>query len=495
MHRSSGLRARSAVAVAAAAALALSVPLTSSATAARPDPTRAAAALAPAGPDGPVITVDDQAAFSGVDMATDPSTGTAYLGWISSNYATQTLRAVHLCVLPPGASSCAGGVLTTSAVDGPSAAGLQIKVTAPGVATLVWFHQLGLTEARLATATYANGVLSGPSDLWVAPSNGRLLDVTDAGNGQLWAVTQNDPGTGQVLHLQPLVPGAPYTDVVAPWYVGHASLAFAGSKAVLLVGKYGSIGDPLYFASGAPWTAFAPVPKTWTLGEYSDLVTTKHGVRMIGSEANANYRPVVGKWTGSSFTKPDLIGDNESCPALTHDLVTDGSGRLADVSERCGKLGIYNLPKTTEAAIAKFSSGGTIAGAPQITTTTRGYGWVAWPILSPIQGNRLLVRAVRLPALMTQKTAKEKDNKVTVTGPVSCLPVVTVRGKLKTDPAKGWDVVSKQLSLDGDDVNSPVKINGERLAAGSKHVLKGKAVFRRGGQSVTVTEQLSFKAC
>ena len=30
------------------------------------------------------------------------------------------------------------------------------------------------------------------------------------------------------------------------------------------------------------------------------------------------------------------------------------------------------------------------------------------------------------------------------------------------------DVVSKQLKLDGDDVKSPVKINGERLAAGRR---------------------------
>ena len=216
---------------------------------------------------------------------------------------------------------------------------------------------------------------------------------------------------------------------------------------------------------------------------------------MIGSEDNAGYRPVVGRWTGSVFAKPRLIGDNESCPALTHDLVTDGSGRLADVSERCGKIGIYNLPQTKVAAIAKFSSGGTIAGGPQITTTTRGYGWVAWAILSPVQGTKLMVRAVRLPALMRDKTAKAKDNKVTVTGPVSCLPVVTVKGKLKVNPASGWTVVSKQLKLDGDTVGSPVKIDGEKLKAGSKHVLKGKAVFRRGGQSVTVTESLSFEAC
>ena len=72
--------------------------------------------------------------------------------------------------------------------------------------------------------------------------------------------------------------------------------------------------------------------------------------------------------------------------------MTDGSGRLADVSERCGKIGIYNLPQTKDAAIAKPSSGGTILpDAPQITTTTRGYGWVAWAILSPVQGNKLMV--------------------------------------------------------------------------------------------------------
>ena len=78
---------------------------------------------------------------------------------------------------------------------------------------------------------------------------------------------------------------------------------------------------------------------------------------MIGSEDNANYRPVVARWTGSSFSTPKLIGENQSCPALTFDLVTDGSGRLANVSERCGKLGVYNLPDTKNAAIVRFALG------------------------------------------------------------------------------------------------------------------------------------------
>ena len=120
---------------------------------------------------------------------------------------------------------------------------------------------------------------------------------------------------------------------------------------------------------------------------------------------------------------------------------------------------------------------------------------MAWAILSPIQGNKLMVRAVRLPALMTSKTEKAKDNKVTVTGPVSCLPVVSVKAKVKAKAAPGWNVVSRQLKLDGDDVGVDVKIDGEKLAAGSKHVLLGKGVFRRGNSTVTVTEKLKFRAC
>ena len=69
------------------------------------------------------------------------------------------------------------------------------------------------------------------------------------------------------------------------------------------------------------------------------------------------------------------------------------------------------------------------------------------------------------------------------------------RGKVKTDPAQGWNLVSRQLKLDGDVVDSPVEINGEKLATGSDHVLLGKGVFRRGNDTVTVTEKLKFEAC
>ena len=82
-----------------------------------------------------------------------------------------------------------------------------------------------------------------------------------------------------------------------------------------------------------------------------------------------------------------------------------------------------------------------------------------------------------------------------MTGPVVPPPGGHPQGQAEVNPAQGWTVASKQLKLDGDTVGSPVKIDGEKLKAGSKHVLKGKAVFRRGGDNVTVTESLSFEAC
>ena len=395
MHRS--LRRSRITAAAAVCALAASL------TAASYVETSAAV---PAGPSGPTIVLEDQADLAGgVDAATDPSTDISYVGWISDNATNAQLREVHLCVLPVEAKACTGGVLTASAIDGPSAAGIQVEVTAPGVVTLVWFHQSGLTAGKLATATYANGVLTPSVDVADAPSNGLLFDVVPGPDGQLWALTRNDSGTGQNLQVRAGLAGVPQP-LTAPWLVGHASLAFAGSKPIVIASQAGSISGAVHYSSGLPFTSFQPIPKTWSLGVFHDLVTTKKGVRMIGSEDTADYRLVVARWKSSGFSKPRLIGENQACPALTIDLVTDGSGRLANVSERCGKLGVYNLPDTKNAAIERFASGGTISGAPQITTTTRGYGWVAWSILSPLQGSKLMVRPVRLPALMKQKSAQ-----------------------------------------------------------------------------------------
>ena len=460
-------------------------------------PSRAVAgAPVKAGADGPVIVVDDQASFSGIDLATDPASGVAYLGWISAKGGA--LRSVHLCVLPPKATACAGGVLTTSPVDGATAAGLQVEVTAPGTATLVWFHNVSLTSGALSTATYAGGVLSAPSTVPDAPAFGQLFDVVVGPDRALWAVTSDPSGSGQNLqiHSNVGVPGS--MPVTAPFLVGNASLAFQGSQPVLLVGKAGSISDQLYYASGNPMGGFKPLRKTWTTGLSNDVVGTSRGVRAIASEDEAGYRPVVAKWTGSSFSKPRLIGENTSCPGLFHDLVSDASGRVADVVQRCGKVVIYNLPDTENAAMASFPTGGTDSSGEgaQITTQARGYGWVAWSILSPTQvGNRLQVRAVRLPALMIQKSQNANPGKVTVKGPASCLPVVSVRAKVSVKAGRGWNVGSKSLMFEGENEGTSVKLDGEKLKSGKKYTLLGKGVFRRGGQTATVTQKLKFKVC
>ena len=100
----------------------------------------ASAAHSP-GPTAGAIVLESDAQFTGYDVAIDGA-GTAYVGWIS--YTTAVLRRVHVCVLPPGAAACAGGVKTILPLGGPSgessANGLQV-VTGPGVgATLVWHH-------------------------------------------------------------------------------------------------------------------------------------------------------------------------------------------------------------------------------------------------------------------------------------------------------------------------------------------------------------------
>jgi hypothetical protein len=446
---------------------------------------------APPGPFGSSITLESQSSYAGVDVAVDPSSNTAYVAWIGDDNGPNP-RQVHLCVVPLKASSCSGGIKTISAIDGSSAAGIQVEVTAPGVATLVWWHQSGLSNAKVATATFTGGVLSPGVDVADAPSNGVLFDVVAAPDGQLWSVTR-DFGSGQTLQLRPGLTGSPQ-NVTAPWMVGQASLAFSGTTPILLISQYGPISDPVYFSTGPAWGPFKAVPKTWNLGVFSDIVTTKRGVRMIASESNANYRPVVGKWTGTAFTTPALIGENKSCPALTFDLVADASGRMANVSERCGKLGIYNHPLTTRAAVTYFSSGGTISGAPQISTTVRGYALVAWAVLDNTIGANLRARWVRLPSLLAVKSAKASGNRVSVKAPVGCLTPVSYKAIARATAARGWSVVSRSLKLDGVNKGADEVIDGEKLSSGS-HTLIAKAVFRKGGQRATATKKVTFKVC
>jgi hypothetical protein len=479
-------------------AVLLSAPLVAAAlpsASAAPNPHAVTAAKNSVKPglDGSPILVEDQATFSGFDMDTDRSTGTAYLGWISAPYAA--LRSVHLCVLPPGATGCSGGVLTTTPGDGASAAGVQVNVTSPGVVKLTWFYD-GPELGKIAQATYSAGVLSGTATIANAPDNGALLDAVVSPAGQLWSVVQ-DASTLGPQHLQVRNGTTTVADLTAPWMVTKASLAFQGDQPVLLVNKYGAISEPVSATSGPGWGAFAPVAKTWAIGGVQDLVGTTHGVRLIAGEDNAGYRPVVSKWKSSSFGKPELTGDKNNCAPSSHDLVTDGSGRVADVANECGQLTLSNLADTEHAGLARFSAGGTTSsGDPQISTSTRGFGWVAWGILSPVSANRLMVAPIRLPALIVEKSKKGGAGSVSVSGPADCLPVVTAKAKVKAKPARGWHLVSRELRLNGKGVGSSTSIHGEKAKPGEKFKLTGTALFRKGSQTARVSSStLKFTAC
>lgn len=470
-------------------------------------PPTAVAAASPtervaAGPTGSAIVVDDHVALSGFDLGTD-SLGTSYLGWISAPNADAAQRQLHLCVLPPRASACSGGVLTRTLAGASSSSGLRVVVTGPGAVTLIWFHDTldspnGPRGGRIATATYSSGVLSDPTDQGDAPSFGSLLEVARDPGGAIWAVLSagfTGPDTARQIEVRQGLGGVS-TPLTAPWAVGHAWLAFSGSTPVLALDRYGAISEPVRYATrGATWSSFAKVPKTWNVGGAVGMVRTSRGVRLIASEDNSGYRPVVSRFANGKFGTPTLIGDTNSCPRLSYDLVTDRSGRIATATDECGKITVGNLPTTTRTAVVRFGAGDTVAGGPpQITTTSRGAGWVAFGTLSST-ANKLKLVPIMLPALTTKKSKSGAAGKVTVRGPVSCLPAVRVSVGVGAKAASGWKVKSKVLTLDGRKVPGS-SVNGGALPAGSSHVLSGIATFTRPGHSpAKVKTSLSFKAC
>src|ERR1700683_221430 len=69
-----------------------------------------AATATPPGPTGSPVTLTVGYTLSGFDVATS-SSGTAYVGWIANTSKTNgATRAVHLCTIKPGTTSCSGGV-------------------------------------------------------------------------------------------------------------------------------------------------------------------------------------------------------------------------------------------------------------------------------------------------------------------------------------------------------------------------------------------------
>jgi hypothetical protein len=449
---------------------------------------------------GPAIILANNTQFSGYDMATGPN-GTAYIGWIGD---TGSGRFVHLCVLPHGAKACAGGIRTVAsapdAIGTSTAAGLRVLVSKSNLVTLVWMYSTVASENGpegdvIATATsQGGGPLSAVTAASAGPSFGDLLYAVLAPNGKIWAVAHAGGGVASAQVTRGL--GSKPQTVKTPFWPAHAIIAFTGSGSVLAIDKYGAISQPISYArqSGGGWTGFKALAKTWNVAGFG-MATTTAGVRLIASENNAGYHPVVSALTSSGFAAPVLTGDTNNCNPFSHDVVADASGRLADVSTECQAVTVANLANTRHAAIFRFSIGAsaTFAGGdPQLTTAPSGHGWVAWSIESKVN-DKLLVAPLLLAGLDVTATSSGKGGKVSVTGPASCLPPVNIAVGVSARAASGWTVVGKSLKLGGGAVGSVLK--GAGLTPGKSYTLAGTVIFGRGGARATGHAAVTFRAC
>ncbi len=485
---------------AAAAAAVLCFAASQAAFAAGPDGPQALAKAGPAaagpGLTGKPITLANNEEFSGYDAATSKS-GTAYVGWIGD--ANSGGRKVYLCTLPRGATRCAGGVQSVDSLGTSSAFGLRVLITQGSQVTLVWFHDTvaslnGPQGSEIATATAtAAGHLSASHDVATAPSFGLMQDAVVGPGGTIWVVTQVEQGAVHKLQIRPGLASPPVT-ISTPYFVGVARLAFSGTTAVLAIDKDGAISDPVSFASkkaGGAWSAFRSVPHTWTSDANFGLTSTPHGVRLLATVDNATYHPVVSRWTGSGFSRPSLTGDTNNCSPSSHDPVSDASGRLADVSMECSDVAIANLPSTQRSAVIRFSVHGTFGGGePQLTTAPSGRGWVAWSIESTV-ANKLLVAPVLLPGRDVTVRKSTGGDRVTLTGPASCLPPVSVHVGVTGSPA--GRVTGKTLKLGGTTLHSGT-LRGGSLTPGKSYTLTGRVTFA-GGSRRTIAATLKFRTC
>jgi hypothetical protein len=495
---------RFAWAAAAAAACAATLPGLASLQAAQaaaraPAGHAAVTAAAKAGLTGSAITLANNAEFSGYDMATGPN-GTAYVGWIGD---AGSGRKVSLCTLPRGATRCAGGVQTIASAPDPTfsstAAGLRVLVSKSNLVTLVWMHSTVASETgtegdEIAIATsQAGGKLSAEKDVSAGPSFGYFLDATLAPNGSIWTATNPSGGVGKVQITRGL--GTHYQTITAPYFPGDAVLAFNGGSAVIGVDKDGAITQPIAFArqSGSGWTAFKSIARTWNVAGFGMAETTT-GIRLIATENNADYHPVVSRLTNAGWSTPALTGDVSNCFPSSYDVVADASGRLAAASPECDDaIAVENLANTRHAAIVRFAIKGTMAGGtPQLTTAPSGRGWVAWSIESA-DGDRLLVAPLLLPGLDVTTTWSGRGGRVVVTGPASCLPPVDVAVGVAGKPASGWRVAGKSLKLGTSAVGAV--LHGAGLTAGKFYALTGTVTFARGSARSTGRTSVGFRAC
>jgi hypothetical protein len=449
----------------------------------------------PVGAAFPILSGVSLTGQSG-DMAMGAN-GTAYLGWISSSISNSNLRRVHLCVLPLGARACKGGVQTIEAGDPSTAADLFVLAPRGGKVTLVWYHDTSSSgtnshAAQIAEATVTNGVLSPETDVAAGPSHGELLDAVVGPGGKIWTLAYAGATS---LEVRAGVTSSP-VQVKIPFETAYAHLAFAGTTPIIAITDgVDTTQPPSYsYRPGSTWKAFRKVPGgAWDVGIDFGLTSTSRGVRLITGDGKTNYySSVVSRWTGHAFSPVRSIGDITD--VTTHDVVTDRSGRLVNLSEEGSNYAVGNLADTLHAATFRFSTHGDPAGfAAQVATTPRGHGVAMWAVEKGTTGDTILVQPFRLAGLHRSVTKRGRHGSVRLVGPASCLPASSLSVSVKGHGKPGWKVHSRKLSLNGKKVGS--SINGASLRAGRTYTLKGTVVFSHGSSHSTVRAALTFRTC
>ena len=235
--------------------------------------------------------------------------------------------------------------------------------------------------------------------------------------------------------------------ITTPYGVSHAQLAFTGGTPVLVIEKDGANSTPPSYAtrsSAGTWSTFHQIAHTWAAPSDAALASTRHGLRIVTSTNNASDRPVIAAWTGSGFGTPKLDIRHQRLRREDPRRMVRPERAVAGRLLECSKVTVTNYPDARHAAIVRFNGGSTPGHAPEIASGTRGTATVVWGV-SQTDGETLRVAHVRLPDSTVTVGHTGTGGRVTVTGPLTCLPPVDVHIGRTHNPAKGWRFKSSTL--------------------------------------------------
>ena len=91
-------------------------------------------------------------------------------------------------------------------------------------------------------------------------------------------------------------------------------------------------------------------------------------------------------------------------------------------------------------------------------------------------------------------TAALSAGRVTVFGPMSCLPGVSTPVRVTAHHAHGWTVGSKSLRLGHKRLHKH-SLDGSKLTPGKTYKLHGSVVFHHGTHHKKLTATLKFTSC